>query len=199
MSLKIYIFFFQQSIYITCFICDTQILAFLRAKSTDQEDLYQWVLSNFAQVSYWHFCMPSFQNRFPSYSAQSQMTQQQCSCILSGQLSLPFLSSPTLFWHYLLLSLLNAFLAFYYILFGLDLFLTLLPFFHLCWYFYDSLPYTHFFHFVNICVLTVSQIIWNLRHLFPLSPICSRFLFQEILSKFTIHSPSYLFYFFLSS
>lgn len=92
---------------------------------TNQEDIYQWIPNNFAEVSNWHFCMLSFQNWFPPYSAQSQMTQQECSCTLSGQLSLPFLCSLTLFWHYLFLSLLNTFFPFYYILFGL--FLTLLP------------------------------------------------------------------------
>lgn len=39
-----------------------------------------------------------------------------------------------------------------------------------CWYFFDCLPYTIFKNFVRICVLTFSQIIWNLRDLFLFFP-----------------------------
>lgn len=63
------LFLFQKSIYLIGFTSDTQILSSLRGKITDQEDIYQWILDNFVKVSNGYFCMPCFENFFPTYSA----------------------------------------------------------------------------------------------------------------------------------
>lgn len=163
--LNFFLFFFQKSIYLIRFTSDIQILASLRGKITDQEDISKWILDNFAEVSNCYFCMPDFENCFPPHSAQ----QPGRYCLDSH---LPFLCSLTLFWHHILLSLLNEFFPFYYFL--PSLFLS----FHLCWCFYDCLSYIYFLNVMNICCITFSKIIWK-KGLFPIFPICFLFSYSK--------------------